>query len=759
MPQGQIKKPLPAPLLWPVIAWIAGIVLVKRFYLPWQILAVCSLSLLLLAIFCRKGRTPVILLLFLILGALRFESTKLGNSPLAEALAEKGTMRQELSFRVIRRLSERSYAVQLEAIAGHPAKDKLLLYAEGVEYTPGAKYHTVADLQVFSQDPILDVYPNRYVGSIRSILPAQLDLAPQGISLGAKAALWIRQRLQPLPEEQAQLAAALLLSDASFKSARQSLLSRAGISHLVVVSGLHVLVIYFILITILRFFLPHRFADLIFLILICAFAALNNWAAPITRAILMISLVILAKWLSRPLSSVQNLSLSLFIITLYNPAELFSLGLILSFASVSIIIAVVPKIRLGVRSSGITRYGADILNYMLLSLIVGIGLMPITLYYFGTLSLNSVIGNLLGLPLMAVLLGLSLTILVLPFEAFYNSYSFVARLWDAWLRFSSALPFQIQNHWVSTQQSIALALLIIVLALLIRRQWKLLSSLGMGLLIVAGLLYFVPHAQRNRLMVFNAGTADCSLILTQDGSRIMIDSGGVSSQRAETSLLAGDSLHTDSWAGKKLIRSLKQAHIHKLDYLVITHLHSDHAAGLPALCRQLEIKNLLLSRSAVQSKLWQDLAAKLELANTRIYTVDDTLSLHFGNQRLKILHPVAQYPISSENNASIVCRFDDTVHRYLFCADIETEAENWLLHHYPEELRADYLKVPHHGSRNSSSLDFLQSVNPREAWISCARTNVHGFPHPETLQRFNQLNIPLLFTYEGSIIRQMAQKD
>lgn len=752
------RHPLPAPMLWPVVFWVTGIAIAQLVPLPWYGISGVATVLLILAILIPKARPALILILFMSLGALRVQAEFQPPSALQAGLSERGSIRQEVTFTVLRPISERAYAVRLSKLAQLEVDAHLLLF-ESSEFIAGASYKALADLQELSGDPILDIYPSRYVGSLKLVLPALRNPEAAKLSFSARAALFVMQRLDRLPPEHAALARALLLSDPSHKKAQQGLLTRAGISHLVVVSGLHVLLLYFILITLLRFFLPARLADLMFIIFICGFAALNHWAAPISRAILMISLSILAKWLSRPLSAAQNLSVSLFVITLVRPAELFSVGLQLSFAAVAIIIFALPSLPRPKDISWFKRNIYTLANYMLLSLIVGLGLLPLTLHYFGTASLNSVIANLLGLPLMAVLLGLALTILAFPYAPFYLAYSFVAELWQSWLKLCAALPFQIQDYWLPSSQSFSLLLLLLLLALALKTRWKLLKYAALPLLAGAALLYFWPIAQAARIIVFNAGTADCSLIFSTDGQSIMIDSGGISSMRAESSLSDADEIYEQSWLRKRLLSWLMRAQIRKLDYLLITHLHSDHAGGMPALFKHLQVKHLIISQSALDSDDWHALKAHLELSHTQIIAIRDTCSFSFGQQRLKILHPDRRYEGQDLNNRSIVCRFDDGQTAYLFTGDIEAEAEAYLVANYAAELSAQYLKVPHHGSRSSSSARFLEAVGAQEGWLCCASRNVHGFPHPEALSRLQAAELQLQYSYKGSIVRPLSQKD
>ncbi len=219
---------------------------------------------------------------------------------------------------------------------------------------------------------------------------------------------------------------------------------------------------------ILRFFVPLRIAEFIFVLFLFIFAALNNWAPPILRATLMICLMIFSRWLSRPLGAAQSLSVALFIITLVNPGELFSLGLQLSFVSVALIVFALPKLPESTRVGIIKRSLTALAGFLLVSIIVGLGISPLTLYYFGQASLNGILGNLLGLPLITLLLGLSILILFFPLRIFILSFQGLADLWQAWLKLCARLPLFINSEWISPAQGIALGIVVFCIILIIK---------------------------------------------------------------------------------------------------------------------------------------------------------------------------------------------------------------------------------------------------------------------------------------------------
>lgn len=745
------KHPLPAPLFAPALAIALGIIAGRYLGLGYIFPAIASAILLAIALFIKPLRNLCILLLFVVLGTLRWEAESALKSPLQKALKEKGRVQQIAELEILRPLSENSYEVRLVEIAGFKAKDKLRLL-DGEALAAGSRLRGLAEISEAARDPLLNLFPSLGTGSIRMLTRTDsLAQAHGKKNLIARSTAFINRRLELLPQKDQDLARALLLSDPISKQAQRESLSRAGISHLIVVSGLHVLMLYLIIITILRFFLPHRIADIAFILLILFFAALNHWAAPISRAILMIFVSLLARWFSRPVAARQSLAISFLILILAAPAQLFDIGFQLSFASVAIIIFAVPHILPAAETRFPKRQLWYLGEYLLLSFIVALGLSPFTLYYFGTTSFNSLLANLLGLPLIYGLLGLALLLIFIPIKPFYLSFSFVAELWERWLSFSASLPFHLQDFWLPFSRAAALMALFILVALIFRGRWKALRYATLPLLAIFFALWFWHIPFRDRIIVFNAGTADCSLIFAQNGESIMIDSGGLYGTRAETSLLDIADIYQNSWLKARLLPWLKRNRLKSIDYLLLTHLHSDHASGLPALAKHLQIKNLILSQNNLQSEEWLQLSQNLNFAQTRIIAIEDSLSLFLGKQRLKILHPDSSFPSEDENNRSIVCRWDSGKTRSLFTGDLEAAGEAYLAHKYPAELKADYLKIAHHGSRGSSSESFLDAVKPKEAWISCSRKNVYGFPHSETLKRLRERNIRILYSYEGSI--------
>lgn len=758
------RQALPVPLLKVALAWCLGIVLaayVSPRALPWVFGFTGALTG--LAVLAPKSFRNILLLLLICgLGFLRTGLFPKPESGLAAVLESRPYLRQELEFRVLRLVSGEfySYEVELQQLAGLRNSEHLLLYA-GKELQGGATYKMLGEITRVVQDPLLDVFPGRFPAKVYPVGNITL-LRPGAFSIASLRSVLMRNLEQNIGEG-ADFAKALLLSDFSTGRGFREELKRGGIIHLIVVSGLHVWLIYLVVMILLNFFLPKRLCELIFMVLITFFAALNNWAPPVLRSILMIALILVAKWLSRPVSAVQIMSASLIFITAYDPRQLFSVSLLLSYASLAIIILALPRFAF-LNSGGKLRKWLSVqLNYVMISVLVGLGLLPVTLYFFGTGSLNGIVGNLIGIPLIGLIMPLAFLLMLIPpgfilLPGFRTSYLFLVSMFYKWTTFSASLPLYVRSRFLSLTQAWVLVLALLLLFLLLRGRWKVLRYGAVpGLLLMSVLLWLPPflHKEEPRLELYNSGVSDCALLVLDDKQTIMIDTGGVFGSPAETGDLNLEQMLQNSWLDSKLLPRLARTGVKQIDWLILTHLHSDHMAGLAALCKAKKVRNIVVERIALESPVWQQLQREALFRNSVIHALEDTLSFKVGAARIRILHPDRNFYLPDPNNRSLVTKLEYRSHSYLFCGDLEAEGEEYLLQRYPKLLKADYLKVAHHGSKSSSTIEFLKAVRPREAWVTVSLRNRYHFPAPEVEARFRELGIKLRQTSTGTIVHPL----
>lgn len=180
-----------------------------------------------------------------------------------------------------------------------------------------------------------------------------------------------------------------------------------------------------------------------------------------------------------------------------------------------------------------------------------------------------------------------------------------------------------------------------------------------------------------------------------------------------------------------VIAELRAMGTDEIDHLVISHSHTDHCGGAAALLRAFTVKCAVLSRYddsfSGSTETGQAVAdAVSDLADKCVYA-DEGYEFDLGEAHFKVLSPGREH--EDLNDSSLVIRVVYKGAAFLFMGDAGFEAENELLSRHGRELRADVLKVGHHGSSSASSREFLEAVRPDYAVISCGRDNDYGHPH------------------------------
>ena len=236
--------------------------------------------------------------------------------------------------------------------------------------------------------------------------------------------------------------------------------------------------------------------------------------------------------------------------------------------------------------------------------------------------------------------------------------------------------------------------------------------------------------------IIDVGNAD-AIYVTQGGKNMLIDAG----------VKAAESTISEY---------LRAQNVKKLDIVIATHADADHIGGMVSVLNNFEIGTFIMAfmpeehtpTSATYERLMETVDAmdndgKLTF---REAVVGDSLKL--GTANLDILGPVGDF--NSNNDQSVVCRVSYGETRFLFMGDAEKDAENALLERWAD-LRADFIKVGHHGSNTSSQTAFLDKVQPTYAAITCGSGNSYGHPKPELLKRLEGVEV-LRSDLDGHIV-------
>ncbi len=286
-----------------------------------------------------------------------------------------------------------------------------------------------------------------------------------------------------------------------------------------------------------------------------------------------------------------------------------------------------------------------------------------------------------------------------------------------------------------------------------RLRWLQWMALGCsGLWVVVASIGFVRPDDRLRVTFLDVGQGDAAAVTFPTGETMIVDGGP---------------RHGDYDTGRVVVAPYLWDHrIRRIDYLVATHPQADHIGAQSTLIREFPIGEVWQSGLSNPGAIvgdWQSALAAKSLQPRTIRVVPGGASappVRIGPTEIDLLHPSASFVGDDAapsghalNNGAIVLRLRYGVHQFLFTADIEKEAERALLREQSGRLSATVIKVPHHGSRTSSSPEFLAAVHPGYAVISVGAHNPYRHPSPQVVEAYEAQGVELLRTdHDGQVV-------
>lgn len=728
-------------LFIPLIFWILGILLATKLNYHWTLHLVALVCLISFHLF-RKLRFFLILLLFTLLAWL-YTSSFLGESSqdISYYLRQTEVISEMFEYKVenIKRTSKGSsyYIISLKKLNNFQIKGELLLYSRIDSLQINNIYQS--NLQVFPIDKVknpgeFDYHKFYNYQGIRgrAFTNGLTKHIAQEENLLQALKSHIVTKIQSIYTAKSPLALALFIGDKAMLNIEQDKLSQMGLIHIFAVSGLHVGIIYLSLLTLINLFLNQNKSRIIASLLLIFYGFLCSWSPSVSRTVLIILIYNLALVFQRKISFLQIISISLFIITISNPLQVFSVGLQLSLtAFIALWIAdrvFMPYYYKSIRKYSVPKYISRLVQYLVFTLSIIIFISPLSAYSFNIITFNAILTNVLATPLVTLMLNVILLSLFLPQNLFVQDYlaaafTLLARAFEELVVLAEKLPFFTRNISL-TGIEFLIILISLSLIYLLHKKKKLLAyllSFTLTLLLMARVLGFFTF-YHNQVICFAAGNADCSYLEFADGLNLVIDTG---SQEQNPVIVK-----------TALIPYLKKRHITSLACVMITHPHEDHYGGLPLLADNIKIDQIIIHESALNDAKFSTIINELP-TEIKVVVLTDTMS--FWNRRVNILHPTKDYKSENMNNNSLVAMINYADKKLLFTGDIEEDAEKHLIKVYHNELNADFLKVPHHGSITSSSWDFLQEVAASQSYIPAGNRDREHFPNKLILERLKAL--------------------
>src|SRR6056297_2984366 len=483
-------------------------------------------------------------------------------------------------------------------------------------------------------------------------------------------------------EDEASLAKALFIGyKKELTDETRKAFSRAGLSHIMAVSGMHVGFIvapFWLLIPWLWRWTWGKYVGLVLLtLLLFSYAGITGFSASVSRASIMAWLLTYGKLFQKIRHSVNLLAAAAIILLIIQPSDLFDVGFQLSFSAVMIILLVMPEAqRLIPIRYRYNRVGG-LMTIILISVIVQLGLFPILSAYFGEFSLMGPIANALVVPLLGVVVPAGLLISISG-----NWFGYISGLISVPISWSLNWIGEVAMHAGGTSWSYLTVtgingwlfpvwLLIVLITASIRIptiRWKLLI-----LFVVAANIMLVDilieKSGDNRLIVtvLDVGQGDAIHIKTPLGKHIMVDAG-----RWSPGSNSGE---------RTIIPYLKHQKINTLDGVILSHPHADHIGGMPDLITEIPIKKIYQSSNPYDSRLYERYMSYADSLDIVIQTVasGDIINID-PSIRLFILGPEHGPAVSSNiNNASVSFRLDYEDTSFLFTGDAEAGQERHLL--------------------------------------------------------------------------------
>jgi competence protein ComEC len=557
------------------------------------------------------------------------------------------------------------------------------------------------------------------------------------------------------PKETAALSAALLFGDRGlFNPETERSYQKIGVVHLLAISGLHVgLLVGMVFYVFIWSGITKEKTEWIMLMVLPLYAVVTGLAPPVVRAVVMMMLLIGARRFHLRLTPLDAISLAFMLMLLSEPLIIYDIGFQLSFSvSFSLVISS-RKI--------LTSFESLIQQTAAASFIAQLSSLPVILTSFYEVSLISIIANLLFVPLFSFIL---LPVLMLTYIVFSLSGS-LPRIYVTMLdgvirhinKFSNILAEIPISTVIVGKPTTSILIFVIIMVPLFFILWERFIAKRIKppfwifvLPIIPVLLqmvfpYLTPYG---KIIFIDVGQGDSILIrMPYNKGVYLIDTGGVMSFERE------------GWKDRKsvfdpgkdiVLPVLKSEGMSKIDKLILTHGDADHIGGAVSLFGEIKVKQLILPRETERSALEKkiiDLAAK---SGTDIFPGGAGTGWESSYGDFEILNPTGN--AGERNERSIVLLAKIGGKKWLFTGDLGFEGEQTFVDRYGK-VDIDVLKVGHHGSKYSSSVLFLEHLDPEYAVISVGAQNRYGHPGREVIDSLKEKGVRTFRTdVNGAVI-------
>lgn len=477
-----------------------------------------------------------------------------------------------------------------------------------------------------------------------------------------------------------------------------------GTAHILAVSGLHIGLLYSIYRRVMRFRRKRIYCVLFVIFLVC-YGSITFWSISVSRAIGLVFLKLLSDRLDYRFDLLSSLSGICLIALVGNPWAIFGADFQMSFLALLSIAFLVPFLSKKIPEEFAAAIG------------VQLGILPYVSFTFNKIPVISILCNIPIIMVLSILLPLGM---ICFFTYFLNLNSlinlFICAMGNLLIKLNAFINFK----GFFTLDTISLPLFFIVLFYMLmffisselffilknRKQYGEIFKIVFTTFAIAVICFCVDSDGFDKAFctMVDVGQGDCFHVTSKGGENIIFDGGG----KAEYNV------------GEKVLKPyFLKNRIKKVDVAFVTHLHVDHYKGVEELGRCFNVKKIIYKgRVGDRYRIGNDIVVNVIWPEKQDFTVDD------------------------ENKNSLIFKVNVNGLRILITGDISKEGEEKLVERYrgTDVLKCDVLKVSHHGSKYSSSDEFLKEVNPRVAVIGVGKNN-YGHPSDEVIEKLREKGI------------------
>lgn len=453
----------------------------------------------------------------------------------------------------------------------------------------------------------------------------------------------------------------------------------------------------------------------------------------------------------RKLDVATSISLALLISLINNPFCINNNGLLLSYGGTIGIVLFERKIEaiLGIQHQGIILHKKIIFHklkilikqMLAVTISAQIIILPIMMIKFNTISFTFFISNILAGFLIGIIVICGYVLIIVSListelaKCGFIIYNLILKLFLILIDFCSQIPFS--KIYIKTPNLIIIIVYYFVILGIrfsiiklnyVKKNSKKIIAILLIVILVFNILKIIPSTLK--IHFIDVGQGDSTLIVTPTNKKILVDSGGSTSSE------------TFDVGESTLVPYLLNRGIDTLDYIIISHFDADHCNGFIAVLDKIKVKKVIISKQAEVCNEYETIINIIKEKNIPVQIVKKGDKIQFDKYvYIHILYPTENLKFSDINNNSIVCKLIYGDFSILFTGDIEKEAEEDVLNLYKDTkiLKSIILKAGHHGSRTSSTQEFIEAVEPKIALIGVGENNKFGHPSDEVIEKLEKL--------------------